>query len=66
MRRVFLVKLYLQDGSQWDEHVEAKDDTQAREKAVRKLKKSFISNRFLFPGVDFAEITWVCDLMEEK
>ena len=62
MKRVFKVTLRLNSGSKDVFNVQAKDDLQARSKAEVELRKAYKEVGDKFPGVDFAEIEWVCDI----
>jgi hypothetical protein len=62
MKRVFKVTLRMKDGSKDVFNVRANDDIEARKLAVSDLQKSFELEEAKFPGVDFAEIEWVCDI----
>jgi hypothetical protein len=62
MKRVLKVTLHLNDGTKDVCNVAAKDDLTARSKAEVALRNQWDGVNGKFPGIDFAEIEWVCDI----
>lgn len=64
MKRIFEVRMFLNDGSTNIYNVSAKDDLIARELAVKMEEKSWkdFGLKSDNPGLDFCEIKRLCDL----
>lgn len=73
MKKVFKVILSYVGGTVYEYELtefffSAVNDLGLRERAeqlaMKKWKKKFPSNSKKFPGVDYAEIEWICDLSD--
>lgn len=62
MKRVFRVAVHYRDQTRNEYRVEAKDDLQARDKAISIDGKAWPEDGVGFPGIAYCEIEHLCSL----